>query len=472
MKPSLSPRIVLAVLSLAAFMASLDLFIVNVAFDDIGREFGGASMANLSWVLNGYAIVYAATLVPLGRLADRFGRKTGFLLGMALFTIASVACAISTGLWMLVACRVLQAIGAALLTPTSMALLISATPIAKRPLAIRIWSASAALGAAVGPVVGGLLVASSWRWVFLVNLPVGVVALIGAARWVPESRDSSAKTLPDLIGAAQIALVIGALALALVKGNAWGWSSPITIATLTFVVVGLRSFWLRSLRHPSPVVEPALLGVRTFAWANVAVLAFSVGFAANLLANILWMQNVWGYSPLQTGLGIAPAPLIVLVFSMIAQLVSRRVSVGRISALGCVLCGIGAVAIRASVGVAPAYLTEMLPGWLTFGAGVGLALPTMLSVATVGLPPSRTATGSAIVTMGRQVGSVLGVSLLVALLGHPETYDAKYVGFERVWLVNAVIAGVAALSAFGMTSKARASLGVPVGGTLDVVSGD
>lgn len=471
MKPS--PRIVLAVLSLAAFMASLDLFIVNVAFDDIGREFGGTSIANLSWVLNGYAIVYAATLVPLGRLADRFGRKAGFLLGLALFTIASVACAISTGLWMLVACRVLQAIGAALLTPTSMALLINATPVEKRALAIRIWSASAALGAAVGPVAGGLLVASSWRWVFLVNLPVGVIALIGAARWVPESRDSTAKTLPDLIGAAQIALAIGALALALVKGNTWGWSSPTTIATLMFVVVGLRLFWLRSLRHPSPVVEPALLGVRTFAWANVAVLAFSVGFAANLLANILWMQNEWGFSPLQTGLGIAPAPLMVLVFSTIAQLVSRRVSVGRIAALGCLLCGIGAFAIRSSVGATPSYLTEMLPGWLTFGAGVGLALPTMLSVATVGLPPSRTATGSAIVTMGRQVGSVLGVSLLVALLGHPENYDARYVGFERVWLVNAVIAGVAALSAFGMTSRAGVSRDVAVaGGTLDAVSGD
>jgi EmrB/QacA subfamily drug resistance transporter len=466
-----SPRIVLAVLSLAAFMASLDLFIVNVAFDDIGRDFGGASMSNLSWVLNGYAIVYAATLVPLGRLADRFGRKAGFLLGLALFTIASVLCAISGGLWMLVACRVLQAIGAALLTPTSMALLISATPVEKRAMAIRIWSASAALAAAIGPVVGGLLVVASWRWVFLVNLPVGAVALFGAARWVPESRDATAKSLPDLLGAAQIALAIGALALALVKGNVWGWSSPMTIATLLFVVVSLRSFWLRSMRHPSPVVEPSLLGVRTFAWANVAVVAFSVGFAANLLANILWMQSVWGYSPLRTGFGIAPAPLMVLVFSTIAQLVSGRVSVGQIAALGCLLCGIGSIAIRSSVGATPSYVTEMLPGWLIFGAGVGLALPTMLSVATVGLPPSRTATGSAIVTMGRQVGSVLGVSLLVALLGRAGSHDATYVGFQRVWLANALIAIVAAASAFGMTTRDRAAEGVPIG-TFDVVSGD
>ena len=155
------PATVLAVTSLAAFMASLDLFIVNVAFDDIGRDFHGASLSDLSWVLNAYAIVYAALLVPFGRLADRFGRRAGFLAGVAVFTAASAACAASGSLWELVAFRILQAAGAALLTPTSLGLVLASTPAAQRVKAVRIWAATGALAAAAGPVVGGLLVQAS-----------------------------------------------------------------------------------------------------------------------------------------------------------------------------------------------------------------------------------------------------------------------------------------------------------------------
>src|SRR5205085_3545864 len=167
-----SHRVVLIVLSLAAFMASLDLFIVNVAFPDISREFHGASLGDVSWVLNGYTVLYAALLVPLGRLADRYGRLAGFLGGLALFTIASAACAAAQGLWALVIFRGLQAIGAAALTPASLGLLLASTPPEGRVRAVRIWAAVGALAAAFGPVVGGLLVQASWRWVFIVNVPV------------------------------------------------------------------------------------------------------------------------------------------------------------------------------------------------------------------------------------------------------------------------------------------------------------
>src|SRR4051812_39863928 len=173
---------VLAVLSLAAFMASLDLFIVNVAFDDIGRDFGGTPLSDLSWVLNGYAIVFAALLIPLGRLADRYGRKAGFLLGLGVFTAASLACALCTDLWPLVVARLLQAAGAAALTPASLGLLLSVFPPERRVGAVRVWAATGALAAAAGPVVGGLLVEASWRWVFVVNVPVGVLALVAAVR--------------------------------------------------------------------------------------------------------------------------------------------------------------------------------------------------------------------------------------------------------------------------------------------------
>ncbi len=441
----------LAVLSLAAFMASLDLFIVNVAFPDIGRDFHGASLSNLSWVLNGYAIVFAALLVPMGRLADRYGRKRGFLVGMAVFTAASAACALSTSLWMLVAFRLLQAAGAALLTPTSLGLLLPVFPPDRRTGAVRIWSATAAVAAAVGPVVGGLLVSQSWRWVFLLNIPIGALALVAAARFVPDSRDEAPAKLPDLAGAGLLTLAIALLALGLVKIN--DWPSGQTALVLAVAALGVVRFWRRSLGHDSPVVEPALLRVRAFVWSNLTMIGFSLAFAANLLAAILWMQNVWHYSPLETGLAIAPGPLMVPMFAIVAGKLASRVPIGRVATLGCLLFGAGVLFVVLRIGPAPHYVGEMLPGFLIGGMGVGMALPTILAAATADLPPGRFATGSAVVNMSRQIGSVLGISVLVAVVGTPRSYPAAHRVFVHVWLAVGLFALVGAVTAVGITPR-------------------
>src|SRR3954453_1159434 len=232
------PGAILTVLSAASFMAGLDVFIVNGAFADIGRDFHGESRPNMSWLLTAYTISYAPLLVPLGRLADRYGRKPGFLLGLGIFTAASLACALSPGPWVLVGFRMVQAVGAALLTPTSLGLLVSATPLEKRVRAVRIWAATGALAAAVGPAVGGVLVEASWRWVFLVNLPVGIAALVLAVRLVPDSRDPQVGRLPDLLGAGILAVSIGTLALGLVQGPDWGWTATGTVGALVVAGVG------------------------------------------------------------------------------------------------------------------------------------------------------------------------------------------------------------------------------------------
>jgi hypothetical protein len=289
--------------------------------------------------------------------------------------------------------------------------------------------------------------------VFLVNLPIGIAALVFAARLVPDSRDEKIGRIPDLLGAAVLALSIGALALGLVKGPDWGWGAPATVGALVVAVVGTALFWARSLRHPLPVVEPSLLKVRAFAWSNATSLLFSVGFAANLLVAILWMQQVWGYSAIRTGLGIAPGPLMVPIFAAVAQRISGRVPVGRIAALGCLLVGVGSVLVLTSVGPTPHYVTELLPGWLIGGIGVGFALPTILSAATADLPPARSATGSAVVNMSRQIGTVVGVSVLVALLGHPSGYPDAHAAFQRVWLAVAISTVLAAAAAIGMTPR-------------------
>lgn len=449
-----SPAAVLAVLSLAAFMASLDLFIVNVAFGSIAEDFGGQSLSGVSWVLNAYAVVYAALLVPLGRLADRYGRKAGFLLGLGLFIAASLGCAVAPGLWSLVLFRVLQAAGAALLTPTSLGLLLHAMPAERRARAVRIWAATGGLAAAGGPVVGGLLVSASWRWVFLVNIPIGLVALVFAARVVPESKDPEPGPVPDLLGAGLLAVSVGALALGLVQAPEWGWAGASTLTALGIALACAAGFWWRSRTHVAPVVEPALLAVRSFAWSNATSLLFGVAFAGNLLVNILWMEQVWQFSALRTGLGVAPGPLMVPIFAALAQTVAHRVPVGRIAATGSALLGLSLLLSIALLGQDPSYASEMLPCLLISGAGVGLALPTILASATADLPPARAATGSAVVNMSRQIGSVLGVSVLIALLGTPVGYAALRSGFDDVRWTLAAASLLAAAAATGMTVRA------------------
>lgn len=450
---------VLAVLSLAAFVASLDLFIVNVAFEDIGRDFGGTPLADLSWVLNGYAIVFAALLIPLGRLADRYGRKAGFLAGLAVFTAASLACALCTSLWPLVAARVLQAAGAAALTPASLGLLLAVFPPERRVGAVRVWAATGAMAAAAGPVVGGVLVEAAWQWVFVVNVPIGLLALVAAWRLVPGSRDVSVSRMPDLLGAAVAAVAFGALSLGLVKGEAWGWASGGTLGAFAVAVAGVAWSWVRANRHPSPLVEPALLRVRPFAWANLTALLFTAAFAANLLASLLWMQQVWGWSALRTGLAFAPGPLMVPVFAAVSQRFAGRVPLGRVAALGCLLFAAGLGLVTASIGAEPHYATDLLPGVLVAGAGVGLALPTILSAASADLPPSRTATGSAVVNMSRQLGAVLGVSLLVAVLGTPATYGEAHTAFVHA-LVGCAAASLLAAAAAPRMSPRGPTTGV------------
>ena len=452
-----SPAAVLAVLSLAAFMASLDLFIVNVAFASIAEDFGGASLSGVSWVLNAYAVVYAALLVPLGRLADRYGRKAGFLLGLGVFIAASLGCAVAPGLESLVLFRVLQAAGAALLTPTSLGLLLHAMPAERRARAVRIWAATGGLAAAAGPVVGGLLVSASWRWVFLVNIPIGLVALAFAARVVPESRDPEPGPVPDLLGAGLLAVSVGALALGLVQAPEWGWASTSTLAALVTALASLAAFWQRSRRHVAPVVEPALLAVRSFAWSNATSLLFGVAFAGNLLVSILWMEQVWDFSALRTGLGVAPGPLMVPVFAALAQTVAHRVPVGRIAATGSALLGVSLLLSILLLREDPAYASQMLPCLLISGAGVGLALPTILASATADLPPARAATGSAVVNMSRQIGSVLGVSILIALLGTSTGYDALRSAFDDVRWTLAAASLLAAGASLGMTVRTAAT---------------
>ena len=345
----------LVIVCAGVVLASLDLFIVNVALPQMARDFGvrGDGLADLSWVLNAYAIVYAALLVLFGRLADRYPRERGFLLGVAVFVAASAACGAATSVAMLVAFRVIQAAGAALLTPTSLGLVLATSSPERRHSAVRAWAAVGGLAAALGPVVGGLLVAASWRWVFLVNVPIGLAALIVGWRRLPHVPGHPVPA-PDAIGAVLLTGGVGALTLGLVKGQSWGWDGARTIAALAGAALALALFAVNNAVGRNPLVDRSLFRLRPFTGASIAMFLFSTSFGAMLLSLVIWQQDVWGWSALRTGLAIAPGPIMVPLFSFfVAGRLIARLGPGPVIAAGSTIFAAGATWWVVAVGLSP-----------------------------------------------------------------------------------------------------------------------
>src|SRR3954468_4255187 len=369
-----SPRRVLLVVLAAVFMASLDLFIVNIAFPDIQADLGGSD-STLSWILNAYAIVFAALIVPLGRIADMVGRKRAFVAGLVVFAVASALAAAAPSIGVLVAARVLQAIGGALLFPASLALLLSAAPVEQRTKYVGAWAAVGGVAAAAGPPIGGLLVQLNWRWVFIVNVPVAIVALVAAVRVLREERDESATRLPDLLGAVVLTFGVGALTAGIVQGPVWAWGSARVIGLFVAAAALLAVFAWRTLHHPVPVIEPELLRVRSFRAANLAGLAFFAGFGAMLLGGVLFLTRVWGEDVLTAGLMIAPGPLMAAVFSVVGARLIERFGHRAVAILGGLAFAAGSAYWASRMSVEPDYVADFLPGFMVGGMGVGLVIP-------------------------------------------------------------------------------------------------
>lgn len=421
---------VLTLTSVGLFMASLDLFIVNLAFPDLARSFG-ASLQDLAWVLNGYAIVFAALLVPAGRIADRVGRKRVFLLGLVVFSLASALCAAAPSVGALVGARVLQAAGGAMMIPTTLGLVLAAFPPEQRALAIGVWSAVGGVAAALGPPIGGLLVQLSWHWIFLVNVPAGLIAAAVGWRVLGEMR-APGDGRPDVLGAAMLACGVGLLTVGIVKGSDWGFGDGRDIAALVAAVALVAAFVRRCARHRAPVIELALLRVRSFALANLATLVFFAGFGAMLLAGVLLLTELWGYSALRAGFALSPGPLTAAAFAVPAGRLGGRIGQRPVAAAGGLVFAASFAWLLIAVDARPNYAGSFLSAFMLGGAGVGLSLGTLPAAATAELPPSRFATGTAVFSMARQLGSAIGVAVFVALLGDPAAVDLLS-GLRRGW---------------------------------------
>jgi EmrB/QacA subfamily drug resistance transporter len=438
------PGAVFAILAVGVFLASLDLFIVNIALPAIERGFGGSSVAGISWVLNGYTIVYAALLVPAGKLGDVVGRRRVFMFGLAAFGLGSALCAAAPSLGFLVAARILQGVGAAAVTPTSLGLMLPVIPPARRPAAIGGWAALGAVGAAAGPPLGGLLTDVSWHWIFIVNVPLAFGALLAVPRYVPEIRDPARPSLPDGLGTL---ILIGAVSLAtlgLVKGPDWSWDGR-AVGCFAAAAGLAVAFAYRSARHRSPVLELSIVRVPAFALATVSATLFFAAFSVMLIGNVFFLTGVWHYSALRGGLALTPGPVAAAAVAPFAGRLAARIGPGAVGALGSVLFAGSSLGFIEYVGVGRAYAAVFLPVMIVGGIGVGFALPAFTIAATRTLAPQLLATGIGAQSMFRQIGGALGVAAFVAILGTPGA-DAVLGRFDDTRWFMVAVASLAAFS--------------------------
>ena len=425
--------VTLGVSALAILAVFLDTTVLFVAFPDIVATFDSVDATDLSWVLNAYTIAFAALLVPVGRLADRIGHKRSFLAGSVIFTIASIACGLAPSAGLLIAFRVVQAIGGAVLLPASLALVLRAFPPAKVPVAVAIWGATGAVAGALGPTLGAMLIEwASWRWVFFLNLPIGIVTVWIGSKKLRESRDPEA-VVPAPVGVLLIAAAAGLGSYGVVQSEEWGWGSAGTIAAIVGGVLLMALFVAHQRATTAPVLDLRLFASRNFSWGNAATVAFSIAFTAMFFSSILFLTDVWQYSILRAGFAVAPGPLLVAVLAPFMGTLATRFGQRPLLIIGGVAFAIGGAWRLVALESEPAYIVDYLPSMLFTGLGVAMCLPQLSSVVAQSLPPNRLGVGGGANQAIRQFGGTLGVALTIAFVAGAASLTEALDGFDAVW---------------------------------------
>ncbi len=435
-----APRrwLVLAVVSAAQFLSAVDLWAVNIAFPAFQRDFAPATLSDVAWILNVYTILLAALLIPSGRLADSFGRRRLFLAGLALFGASSLGCALAPTLPVLLVCRGLQAVGAAVLLPTSLGLALPVFAEHERGTAVGIWAAVGAFAALVGPVLGGLLVESSWRWIFLINVPVVLVALAMGIFVLPRDH-AAAEQRVDVRGTLLVLAAMGLVCAGLTEAPEW----PVAVTGVvlaTGLALSIGAVW-HVVHHPAPVVPARLFARGVFSVSALGLVVYYVGFGAMLLGTSLLLTEYWSFSVLQAALAFAPGLTVAGVCAPFTGRVVERLGISTTLVVGAALFGVAAVWRLATTSDTPAYWQMVLPTILLWGVANALIQPTLFRAADA-VPRADAASGSAVLAMARQLGSSLGVAVLVVVLGSSAAFSQA--GFDRVWLValgSAVLTG-------------------------------
>ncbi|MEU0430698.1 MFS transporter [Streptomyces sp. NPDC006290] len=429
------------------FLAMLDSTVTNLAVPDLSKDFATASLPDLSWVISAYAVFFAALLVPAGRLSDVLGRRRLFLLGIGIFTGASLLCGLAPSLPVLIATRALQGAGAAAMIPASLAILLLDGPTDQRVKSIGVWSAASAFAAAVGPSVGGVLVdLFGWRSVFYVNLPFGVLLIFAAVRLLPRAAGSEERRIPDPLGTLMVALAVGVMTLGVTEGGTWGWWDGRTLACLVGGAALAVGAVLRSRKHPVPAIETSLLGNRPFAVTNVVSLLYGMAQYPWLLVSVLYLTGSWHYSELKAGFAMTPGAVAASVAALAMSRLAPRLGGPRVVTLSGLLifeaCGLWLVFGLTGT---PSFLTFWLPAGCLAGIAMGAVTMGTSAAAALSAPPTRFAAASGMNTTARQFGGALGIAALAVIM-QQRTEDgggASLDPYTGVFVFSTVAVGVA-----------------------------
>jgi len=442
--------------SVGFFLTALDFTVVNIAFRHIEDDFGPSSATTLPWTLSGYSIAFAAGLLTAGRMADTFGRKRMFISGNLVFSAASLACGLAPNADFLVAGRVVQAIGGAMIIPAATAIVIPEYPVERRAHIFGITAAMGSIAAGAGPVVGGVLTSQlSWRWVFLINLPACLTTAAVGQRLLRESCDPAATRRPDLFGAALAIGAVAVLTLGIVQGDHWGWSSSLEIAVMAIAVLAAVAFvgWCR--RHREPVLDLRLFRLRFVSSANAANVLWAMGFYSLYFTNIGWLQEVWDYSAQRSGTAYVAGPLTTTLVSMKAGAALKRRGNVHVIVAATILFATSVTFFNLWAGLPSRFWSLFLPSTMAIGAAVGMIIPTLSSAANGYLPANRFAMGAALYTTGRQIGAALGIAVVSAI----QLAAPGEVGLHRsYWYVAVVVLAAGATMAFTYRTPTESEL--------------
>lgn len=441
-----SPWKVFWIVSVAVFLVSLDTTMLYAVFSTLRAGFPEATAANMSWVLNAYTVVYAAMLIPAGGLADVHGRKRVFLLGMTIFIFASAACGLASNVTWLIAARVLQAIGAALLTPASLSIILGAFPQERRAVMVSIWGAVSGFAAAVGPSLGSFIAQNvGWQWAFYINVPIGVIAFWRGAQLLKESAVSTKSRKVDIVGMGLLIVAVGAIALAIVESESPNWTQVQlrTAAGIGCLALLIFIVWINKVRDP--LIEPSLFANPTYRAVNAATLTFGIAFAMMFFAFFFYMTDVWHYSQAKAGLAIAPGPLMVMPFAVVTGRLAGKYGHRPFLVGGGLLYALSGLWFLLVPSAEGSYVTQWLPGLFLSGAGVGMVLPSLSGAAVSKLPAQHYAVGSAVNQATRQIGAVIGVALTVMLLGHGKVQQSDFVAIYWTHICLALLTAVLCL---------------------------
>ncbi len=435
---------------LGSGIAALDATVVGIALPTIGRDFH-TGLGPLQWVVTAYTLTLAAFLLLGGTLGDRYGRRRVFSIGVAWFAVTSMACGLAPNAGFLIAMRALQGIGAALLTPGSLAILQASFDPEDRAQAIGAWSGLGGLTTAAGPLIGGYLISvASWRWVFFINVPIVVVVLFLTARHVPESRDPTTTGALDSSGAALGIVWLAALTYALIEGPSFGWSSPVITTMLGVAVVGLVAFLVVEMRRRSPMLPLSLFRARQFTATNAVTFIVYAALAGALFLLPIELQVVSGYSPLESGLALLPVTIIMLVFSARSGRLATRLGPRLQMGLGPIVVGVGlALLVRCTDGTS--YVVYVLPAVLVFGVGLAITVAPLTSTAMSSVPVEHAGLASAVNNDVARTGGLIAVAVLPALAGitgnsylHPHEFAGGFRTAVEIAAVACVAGGVLA----------------------------